>query len=89
MKKNEPKGDIFSLDHQYNLFLHRMDIDKRKMPPLQRKMMKEAFFGACGQLLILFRDDVGALPENQAIEKMESLLNQVGDFWLRKKGQQN
>lgn len=76
MKKPE-----FSLEHQYQLYLERVGLKEAQMHPAQRTETKRAFFGACGQLLILMRDDVGELEENEAIEVMDDMTNQVGNFW--------
>lgn len=76
MKKPE-----FDLHHQYQLYLKRIQLNEKTMSPIQRKETKRAFFGACGQLLILLRDDVGELEENEAVEVMDDMISQVGNFW--------
>lgn len=53
----------FDLEHQYQLYLKRVALSENTMHPQQKKQLKEAFMGACGQMLILLRDDVGALEE--------------------------
>lgn len=55
--KDLPKD--FDLNHQWGLFLERCGISAITMPEDQHREMKRAFFGACGQLLILLRDEVG------------------------------
>lgn len=76
---NKPE---FNLEHQYQLYLERVGLKESQMPPIQRKELKRAFMGACGQMLILLRDEVGELDENEALEVYKDLLEQVGKFWL-------
>ena len=81
--KETPKE--FNLDHQWSLFLDRCDLREVKMPEDQRREMKRAFFGACGQLLILFRDELNDYGDKHgdiaAAHMMQNMLDQVGDFW--------
>lgn len=72
----------FNVEHQYILFLERIGLHEDRMHPQQKKQIKETFFGTFGQVLILLRDDLSELPEDQGVEKMQSMLDQVGDFFL-------
>jgi len=49
----------FDLNHQWGLFCERCQVPENKMPEDQRREMKRAFYGACGQMLILLRDELG------------------------------
>lgn len=71
----------FNLEHQYQLYLQRGGVPEERMHPVQRVETKRAFFGACGQILILLRDDVGALEDNEAAKALESLMSQVEKYW--------
>jgi hypothetical protein len=73
----------FDLNHQYQLYLQRVGLKEDLMHPQQKTETKRAFMGACGQMLILLRDDLGVLPEDQGIEQMQSMLNQVGEYFLK------
>lgn len=74
----------FNLEYQYQLYLERVSLKEENMHHEQRKQLKQAFMGACGQLLILFRDDLGGIEdEEKAIATMQDMLNQVGDYWLK------
>jgi len=83
---NKPE---FNLEHQYQLYLERVKLKESQMPPIQRKELKRAFMGACGQMLILLRDDLGELSENEAIETLQDLHNQVSNYWLAETKQVN
>lgn len=76
---NKPE---FNLEHQYQLYLERVGLKEATMHHAQRTETKRAFMGACGQILIMLRDDVGKLEENEAIDTLDNLINQVSDFWL-------
>ena len=40
-------------------------------------------------MLILLRDDLGALEEDKAIEQLQDMINQVQSFWLKETNQTN
>lgn len=75
----------FSLDHQWKLFVERCGVTEDKMPEDQRREMKRAFFGACGQMLILLKDELGDYGnkhgEIAAANVLQNMLEQVGGFW--------
>lgn len=78
-----------TIEEQYKLFLQRMALHEDRMHPEQKKQLKETFFGAFGQAISVFRDEIGVLEENEAIEEMQSLWNQVGHFFMNKSGKLN
>lgn len=59
------------------------------MHPEQKKQLKESFYGAWGQCLISLRDDVGALPDEDAMDVMEAQIKEVGDYFLKITNQKN
>ena len=73
----------FDLEHQYQLYLKRVAISESQMGEAQRKETRQAFMGACGQMIFLLRDEVALLPENEAIEVLESMKRQVGDYFMK------
>lgn len=79
----------FNLEHQYQLYLKRCELSEDKMHETQRKETRRAFFGACGQMLVLLRDDLSDLPEDDGIEVLQNMLNQVSNFWLNEMNRQN
>lgn len=88
MGQKTPKEE-FKLEHQYQLYLKRVKLTEDKMHPQQKKQLREVFMGACGQMLLLLRDDVAQYSDDEAIDIMKDMLNDVGEFFLNKKGQQN
>lgn len=77
----------FDLNHQWGLFLERCSLKEVKMPEDQRREMKRAFFGACGQLLILMKDELADYSDKEGDEAaanvLQNMLDQVGDFWQK------
>lgn len=71
----------FNVEHQYQLFLERIKLNEAEMHPMQRIQLKQAFFGAWGQLLLCMRDDVAALPDMKAIMVMDDMIKQVEQYW--------
>lgn len=72
----------FDLEHQYQIFLQRMSLNEDTMHPLQKSQLKQAFFGACGQMLILFRDDVVTLYDDHSYDVVRGMIDQVGEFFV-------
>lgn len=74
----------FNLEYQWKLYLDRVGLKEETMYPVQLQETKRAFYGACGQLLFLMRDDVGAIEDDsQAVEVMQNMIDQVGNFWMK------
>lgn len=71
----------FNLEHQYSLYLQRVGVTEATLSASVNRELKRAFMGACGQILIMLRDDLTPLPEDQGVMIMDDLLNQVGSFW--------
>ncbi|SDS13193.1 hypothetical protein SAMN04487764_1526 [Gillisia sp. Hel1_33_143] len=70
------------LEYQYEKYLKITGLTENQMHPIQRQEIKRAFFGACGQMLVLFRDEISAIEdEDRAVLSMEDLVNQVEIFW--------
>ncbi len=80
----------FNIEHQYQLYLKRIGLSEATMHGEQKKQLRLTFYGACGQMLILLREDLAAIEnEDEAAEVLQNMLDQVGNFLLNKSGQQN
>ncbi|WP_338871763.1 hypothetical protein WBJ53_26235 [Spirosoma sp. SC4-14] len=71
----------FNVEHQYQLFLERIKLSEAQMHPMQRIQLKQAFFGAWGQLLVCMRDDIADLPDETAFFAMDDMFIQVEQYW--------
>lgn len=67
----------FILENQYQMYLKRMALKESDMHKEQKKQLREAFFGACGQIIMLLRDEVSKLEEPEAVEVMQNMIRQV------------
>lgn len=79
----------FDLEHQYQLYLQRVGLSESRMGDIQRQEMKRTFIGACGQMLVLLRDELSKLDEDKAIEKMQAMFNQVGNYFMKETNKHN
>jgi len=71
------------LENQYQYYLKRVGLSESRMHPQQRGETKRVFFAACAQMLILFRDGLGNIEDdNEAIRAMYNLLDQTETFWI-------
>ena len=80
----------FNLENQYQKYLKLIKMKESNMHPVQRKETRRAFIGACGQMLILLRDDVAAIEDDdEAVKVLDDMINQVSEFWLNETGKLN
>lgn len=78
-----------TIEEQYQLYLQRMGLSEDNMHPEQKKQLKNTFFGAFGQAISVFRDEITQLEDDKAVEAMQSLWEQVGHFFMKKSGTLN
>lgn len=73
----------FNIDKIFDKFLGLVNLDKRRMPPIQLKQLRQAFYGAWGMKLILDRDVMAAatMTDDEAVQVLENQLEQVSAFW--------
>lgn len=79
----------FDLEYQYQLYLQKMKLDENLMTLTQKVETKRAFFGACAQLLFLFRDELSKLQENEAIIILDRMKNQIANYFLEQNHKKN
>lgn len=83
----------FDLNNQWSLFLGRCGMSAITMPEDQKREMKRAFFGACGQILIVFRDELNDYADKKgevaAANVMQNMLDQVSTFWQKEMDKQS
>ena len=76
--------DKFDLEYQYQLYLKRIGLHESEMHPEQKIQTKQAFYGAAGQILLLINNDMTELEEDKCIKIVESLINQVSQYFLKR-----
>lgn len=80
MSATKEKTD-FTIDQQWRRFMERCGIDPKEFPEIQIQEMSRAFYGAMGQMLLLFRDELAELEEIDGIKALENMLNECVKFW--------
>ena len=83
------ENNKFNLEHQYQLYLKRIALSEDQMHSEQKKQLRQAFMGACGQLLILLRDDLTDIEEEEAIKALDSMRDQVINYFLEETNREN
>lgn len=73
----------FDLEFQYQQYLKRVGLVESKMAPLQQKQLRQTFFGACGSILMLFKNEITSLPEDQAVLAIQDMFNQVANYFAK------
>ncbi|WP_262246987.1 hypothetical protein [Parapedobacter soli] len=72
----------FNLDYEYNLYLSRVGLDKKKMDKSHRRETKRAFMAGAGALLAMM-NQVKDLPESDALAVTGRVMHDVKEFWMR------
>jgi hypothetical protein len=72
----------FKLEYQYQLYLKRIALKEEEMHPEQKIQTRQAFFGACGQILLLMHNDIAELSEEEGVKILDNLMNQVSSYFL-------
>lgn len=73
--------DKFNIETLYQQYLQRVGLEESKMAPLQQKQLRQTYFGASGNLLMLLKNDISPLPEDEAVIVLEDLINQVANYF--------
>ena len=78
------------LEKQWKIYLDNAQVKESQLIPIQRQEMKRAFFGGLGQALLVMRDEVGMIEnEDEAVDCLQDMLNQVGQFWMAEQNKNN
>lgn len=73
----------FNIEKHYQFYLEKIQLPEEKMHPLQRTQIRQAWFGGFGQALLLLRDGISQIKDEQkAIKIFKDMLNQVGNSFL-------
>lgn len=71
----------FDLNFQWRLYLRRVGLKESQLQEDQLREMKRTFYGACGQVLMVFVNDLSNLSDEKGVEMLDSMVKQVGEFW--------
>lgn len=73
----------FSIEELYQSYLKLVHLSEATMHPQQRIQLKDSYYAACGQMLLLMRDDIALLDENDGVNALQDMLNQVHIFFQK------
>lgn len=79
----------FNLDHCYKFYLQTVKLKESEMSAIQRQETKRAFIGACGVILVVLKKDLSELKEDDAIKMLQSMFDQVTEFYMKETNRQN
>lgn len=74
--------DVFNIEDQWKLYMQKMGMVESRLSPIQLSETKKAFIGGISQMLLIMRNDLAKLTDEQAIGKLENMFNQVNKFWM-------
>lgn len=76
-------SEKFNLEFQYQLYLERCCLRESEMNTIQKVETKRAFMGGCGQMLVVLRDDITEIPnEDDAANILQIMLDDVNAFFM-------
>ena len=74
--------DVFNIEYQFAHYLKLMGLPIDKMPAEQTAQLKQAFYGAWGQLLlVLGGNSFDKMTEDESVERLEYMESQVSQFF--------
>ena len=79
----------FDLEHRYQEYLKMVKLPESSMGETQRIEMKRTFMGACGVLLMVLKEDLSALEEDEAVKELQKMFDQIGNYFLKETNKQN
>jgi len=82
IKQEQMVNKQFDLEFQYQLYLKRVNLAEVQMHPIQKAETRSAFMAGCGQIIILLRDEVTELSDNDGVKVLEGMLGQVGTHFV-------
>lgn len=74
---------------QWKLYLHLSGYEDRQLPIVQERETKRSFMAGIGQMLMLMRNEIPNLSEDEAVKAFDQLIQQVSDFWIGETNKQN
>lgn len=71
----------FDIEYQFRSYLEKVGLSIHTMPTYQKTEMCRAFYGAWGMLLVVLRDNLTEMEENEALDALQVMQEQVEHFW--------
>ncbi len=74
-------NELFNLEHQFNLYLKMVKLNRQNLSELQLQETRRAFYGGMAQMMMLLTDDMRELSESDYMKTLDNLHQQIGRFW--------
>lgn len=75
---------IPTVGEEFQDYLKISDLQKLNISSVQYRETKRTFFGAFGKALIVLRDKIAAIEdEDKAAEALQKLFDEIENFWKR------
>ena len=73
------KPNEYTADYLWQQYLKLTKLDAAKMPAIQIRETKRAFYGALGNMLVMLQE----MPDDDdaAADILTNITNEVGQFW--------
>lgn len=72
------------IEDQYQLYLKRIGLTENMMHKAQKIQLRQTFFGAWGQFLLMIQE-VDEMTDEVFEERMNSMTNELKEYWLSQK----
>lgn len=79
----------FDVEYQYQQYLLRVGLNEYEMGDTQRQQLRQTFYAATGQTILLFRDDLPNLSDDEAVQAIKEMINQIANFFQKENGREN
>jgi len=86
--KAQFKGDnmptSFTVKDLYAFYLQKMGLNESQMHPVQKRQVKDAFYGGLGMFITCIEEpEIANLPSGQFDEVIESFNQEIQDYWIQ------
>lgn len=71
------------IEFMFSQYLMMVSLDKLDKNSVQYKETKRAYYGAIGQILLIQRDELTQLTEQESTDTLQSMLDETTDFWSK------
>lgn len=79
----------FSIEEQYQAYLRMVKLKEVTMSNVQRQQLKQSFFAAISQMLVLMGGPLPDLEEEAALATLKAMETECADFWLATRNRNN
>lgn len=72
------------IKEEFDLLLKSLNLSEEDVPAGSLQFTKDVFFAASHRLLFIFRDEIGAIEDEQeAVEAMQALMDEADKYFAK------